>query len=992
MTSQAESRGDAKLRRRILVVGLTGALPLFLVALWLLQGAYRRTLEFGERELRGVAFEQRVQEVLESLVRYSTTSGAPRVDSAVAFDAALGRLRQAYEGALGRELGFVGSELRARERHQAALGVLVERWRALGERPTANGVQAVATSLIAMSEHAGDSSNLILDHDLDSYYLSDLVLSQPAVRARLLEAVALAREPAAEPERRRLAVLLTLLREQDVPRVDRDARSTLREDAAFYGVSASLQSTLPGAVAEYRDALQALLAGLERVVAGQRLPPQELEALAGRGQAASGSLGRVGAIELATLIEHRLMAARTERTRAYWALAATLAGAAVAMGVMIRGLLAARYAEILENQQQLRDKEAQLRALGDNLPGGMTYQVVRERDGSMRFLYVSAGVEALHGLTADAVQADPQLLYRAILPEDLPAVREAERVSLEQKMPFRARVRSRRKSDGAVLWLELSSAPRELPDGRVIWDGIQMDVTEQLLSEQRFSHIFDHSPIPITLSRASDGKFVAVNDSFLSFSGFSREEVLGHNSIELGVYADPTQRAAVVGELHKNGRLHGLQVPFRTKSGRVRDNVLWLELLTIGAEKFVLGMSLDVTEQKQAEQQQRELEEQLRQTQKLEALGTLAGGIAHDFNNILGAIISYAELSRLDNPDNRALNDYLGEVLRASQRATVLVRQILFFSRQQKEERRNLQLAPIVKEALSLLRATLPSTIAIEAKLDAPLGDVSVNATQVHQIVMNLCTNAGHAMKGKQGRIEAELSGARFEPGDATPHMNMGPGDYVCLRIADTGHGMDEATLKRIFEPFFTTKAPGEGTGLGLSVVHGIIKEYGGAVTVESTVGHGTTFRIYFPIAERAELAESAASSEVPRGDGQNVAYVDDEPALGDAAGKMLARLGYRPVVFQSASAALAAFRRDPGAFAVLVTDYTMPGLTGLELIREVLALRADLPVLLVSGSTGPLPEAELRAIGVRELLDKPLTYAALAQALGRTLRSARPS
>lgn len=988
MTSQADARGDATLRRRILLVGLTGALPLFCVAWWLLHGAYRKALDFGEQELRGIAFERQLQETFDGLARYAAVSQRPQNEATRGVDTELSQLSKVYRGELGRRLGFVEPELKARAREDAALSVLLQRWQG---RTGPRGAKTVAASLVAMSEHAGDSSNLILDHDLDSYYLAEVVLSQPAIRARLLDAAELARAPLGEAEQRRLAALLTLLREQDLPHLERGVRSALRENT-IHGRSESLQASLPGALQEYHDGLDALLVALEHVAAGQQPSANEVEPLAARAQAASSALARTSLTELSGLIEHRLAAIRGERTGAYFALAATLAAAALAMGFMIRGLLAARNVEIQESQRELRDKEAQLRALGDNLPGGMTYQVVREPDGSMRFLYVSAGVESVHGVSAEAVLENPRLLYDAIAAEDLPAVREAERISLEQKQPFRVRIRSRHLGDGTVRWLELASAPRSLPDGRVVWDGIQLDVTERQLSEQRFAHIFDHSPIPITLTRASDGRFVAVNDSFLSFSGFSREEVIGHTAADLDVYADPTQRAGVLAELRQNGRLHGLELTFRTKAGKSRANVLWLEMLTIGAEKFVLAMSLDVTEQKEAQQQQRELEEQLRQTQKLEALGTLAGGIAHDFNNILGAIISYAELSRLDNPDNRELNDYLDEVLRASQRATVLVRQILFFSRHQKEERRNLQLAPIVKEALSLLRATLPSTITIQAALDAPVGDVSVNATQVHQIVMNLCTNAGHAMKGKQGKLDVELSATRVDSGGASPHVDLTPGDYICLRISDSGHGMDEATRQRIFEPFFTTKAAGEGTGLGLSVVHGIVKEYGGAVTVDSAVGQGTTFKIYLPVAAGAEQAATAEANEAPRGNGQSVAYVDDEPALGDAAGKMLSRLGYRPTVFKSSAAALAKIRENPQMFAVLVSDYTMPELTGLELVREVLALRPDLPILLVSGSTGPLPEAELRAAGVRELLHKPLSYTTLAQALKRTLQSTLPS
>jgi CheY-like chemotaxis protein len=315
-----------------------------------------------------------------------------------------------------------------------------------------------------------------------------------------------------------------------------------------------------------------------------------------------------------------------------------------------------------------------------------------------------------------------------------------------------------------------------------------------------------------------------------------------------------------------------------------------------------------------------------------------------------------------------------------------LVRQILSFSRQQKEERSALQLAPLVKEALSLLRASLPSTIALEQQIDNAAPDVLANPTQVHQIVMNLCTNAAHAMKGKQGRIKVALSELQVSESGPKLHAELQPGDYVCMTVQDTGHGMDAATAKRIFEPFFTTKRSGEGTGLGLSVVHGIVKEYGGVVTVDSELGRGTTFAIYLP-ARPAHDKPAPVVTEIPRGNGERVLFVDDEPVLGDVAQKMMQRLGYRATVFQSSEAALTAFQSDPAAFDALVTDLTMPAMTGVELARQVLAVRPGLPVILVSGSSGQLTTTELRKVGIRELISKPLDYGTLARTLQQMLR-----
>ncbi|HVY27205.1 MAG TPA: PAS domain S-box protein [Polyangiaceae bacterium] len=927
----AESVGDAKLRRRIVLVALTGVIPLFVVALLLIRVVFSKPLEFGLQEQRGLVAAREIERELEALSKDGGAS-PPQIEQAV-------RLR-------------------------------------------------------ARMERVGDTSNLILDPDLDSYYLADIVLALPVTQERLVRAAAALQgwwQSSPSEKSARLAVLSEMLSEADLARLERDAQSALREDARFNGESPSLHAELPPAVAAYSAAAKDLITLLERARHDDSLSSDEAVRALQRARTASFGLGRSSARELDRLLELRLQSIREQRSRAYAVILATLAAAALVLGVMIRGLLAARSREMLENQSELRAKEEQLRALGDHLPGGMTYQVAREPDGTMRFLYVSAGVERIHGVKAEAVLADARQLYDLLLPEDVPALQAAEKDSLERRVPFRAVARSRR-SDGEIRWLEFASAPRDAPGGRVVWDGIQMDVTDRRLaesavrqSEQRFTHIFDSSPIPMTLVRLSTGKFVAANDSFVRFSGHSREETLGRTSLDLNLYADPNQRKSLLERLQREGHIHGMELTFATKSGATRDVMLWLEILTIESEKYILVMSLDMTEQKAAARQQKELEEQLRQAQKLDALGTLAGGIAHDFNNILGAIMAYAELSRLDNPDNRQLSDNLSEVLRASQRASILVRQILSFSRHQKEERQVMQLAPIVKEALSLLRATLPATTALEQQLD-PVGDVLVNATQVHQIVMNLCTNAAHAMRGKTGKIRVALVAERLDA-SLLPHVALAPGDYVKLSISDTGHGMDAATASRVFEPFFTTKAAGEGTGLGLSVVHGIVKEYEGAIKVDSEPGRGTTFDIYLPLTTAAQQ-HAGGEADVPCGSGEHILVVDDERVLGEATTKMLGKLGYHGRSFQEPMAALAALKQTPDRFSVLVTDLTMPEMTGAELIRAVRVIRPELPVILVSGSAAGLSETDLGSLGISEMLSKPLSYSGLAHALQRVLRT----
>lgn len=391
----------------------------------------------------------------------------------------------------------------------------------------------------------------------------------------------------------------------------------------------------------------------------------------------------------------------------------------------------------------------------------------------------------------------------------------------------------------------------------------------------------------------------------------------------------------------------------------------------------------------QAEHQ--ELEEQFRQAQKLEALGTLAGGIAHDFNNILAAIISFAELAKMDNPANDELCENLDQILKAGNRATSLVRQILWFSRQQKQTRKSIQLRCVVTEALGLIRATLPATIEIEQYIAESLPDVMADASQLHQVVMNLCANAGHAMRGTHGQLHVGLDLFCVDDSGTSPNLSLRSGNYVRLTISDTGHGMDEATRKRIFEPFFTTKAPGEGTGLGLSVVHGIIKSHEGGITVHSAPGQGSSFTILLPAVQTRALTDNAKSVIIPTGNGERILFVDDEPDLCEAASRMINRLGYVPVTFNSSEEAWKAIQTGPDDYDLIVSDLTMPVLTGPDLARNVLELRPQFPIILTSGYSGDTSEEFLLNLGVRELVPKPLDFQSLAHAINRALHNAVP-
>jgi two-component system NtrC family sensor kinase len=401
------------------------------------------------------------------------------------------------------------------------------------------------------------------------------------------------------------------------------------------------------------------------------------------------------------------------------------------------------------------------------------------------------------------------------------------------------------------------------------------------------------------------------------------------------------------------------------------------------AERALEDLKREVAERKQ-------LEAQLLQSQKMEAIGQLAGGIAHDFNNILGAILGNAELIKLMPPGSPESAECLEAILSASQRATDLVRQILAFSRRQEAKRQPLQLHLVVKEALKLLRASVPTTIEFHANIGLT-PTVLADPSEIHQVTMNLCTNAWHAMQDRPGVITVELAETEVDAALAKLHPDLRPGRYVRLTVTDNGCGMDSATMEHIFEPFFTTKPVGLGTGLGLAVVHGIVKNHDGGIVVRSEPGVGTTFQIYFPVFESEVVAAPAAARPVPRGAGEHVLFVDDEEALARMGRAVLERLGYRVTHHTNSTEALAAFRAQPAAFDLVVTDYNMPGLNGVELGKQLLGARPDLRIILSTGFSATVNDEVARELGFCELMPKPYDMRCLGETVRRVLHAPRP-
>jgi signal transduction histidine kinase len=394
--------------------------------------------------------------------------------------------------------------------------------------------------------------------------------------------------------------------------------------------------------------------------------------------------------------------------------------------------------------------------------------------------------------------------------------------------------------------------------------------------------------------------------------------------------------------------------------------------------EFNLAFIRDISERKQAEEDRGILEGKLRQAQKLEAIGTLAGGIAHDFNNILSPILGYTEMALSDTPQFSPMRHGLEQILAAAIRARDLVKQILIFGRFGREqERMPLEMGSIVKEALKLLRASLPSSI--EVRQNIGTGVAMADATQIHQVMMNLCTNSAHAMNGR-GTLDVGLSRVNLnENALADPALScLKAGPYLKLCISDTGIGMNAATLERIFDPYFTTKEVGKGSGLGLAVVHGIVKRHEGAVTVKSEEGKGTMFNIYIPETE-ASAGPIVDKGEVLPVGTERILFVDDEQVLVELGTEILMRLGYGVTSITDSAHALEMFRSRPGEFDLVITDYTMPKLTGAELCEELHRIRPEIPIILCTGFSEKMTEATAADLGV-ELIMKPFSLKQLAE------------
>ncbi|MDY6950757.1 MAG: PAS domain S-box protein [Thermodesulfobacteriota bacterium] len=633
-------------------------------------------------------------------------------------------------------------------------------------------------------------------------------------------------------------------------------------------------------------------------------------------------------------------------------------------------------------EQARKESERRLSTLIGNLQG-IAYRCRNDKNWTME--YLSAGCLQLTGYKPDDFIENRTIPFNELVhPDDRQSLWDQIQTAVAEKRPFHQEYRIITKT-GQEKWVSEQGVGLFSDDGRLqALEGFITDITPQKeaiealrKSEEKYRLLVENET-DLVVKVDVEGRFLFVSPSYCEMFGKTERELLGQKFMPLVHEQDRKATAKAMEHL-----LRPPHTAYVEQRAMTKDGWRWLAwadrgvLDEDGNVVAVIGVGRDVTARKR-------LEDQLRQAQKMEAIGTLAGGIAHDFNNILASIMGYTEMSMEGASEGSLLRSNLGEVLAGVARARDLVQQILAFSRQSEQEFRPVQLKLVVKEALKLLRASLPATIEIRQDLQSDavlLGD----PTQAHQILMNLCVNAGHAMEEKGGTLEVRLVDVDLDADFAARHPDIVPGAHVELTVADTGHGMDVSTMERIFDPYFTTKEKGEGTGMGLAVVHGIVKAHGGVLTVYTEREKGSTFRVYLPAIEKKAKPEVDVKEKLPTGT-EHILFVDDEQPLVHLGKQVLETLGYDVTTRTGSVEALEAFRRQPDRFDLVITDMTMPAMTGDKLAGEIMKIRPDIPVILCTGFSTRISEDKSKAAGIRGFLLKPFLKRDVAETIRRVL------
>ena len=637
-------------------------------------------------------------------------------------------------------------------------------------------------------------------------------------------------------------------------------------------------------------------------------------------------------------------------------------------------------------EKSLRESETRYRLLADNVR-----DVIWTRDMNLRLTYISPSVKEQQGYTAEEAMVrtpeetwtpDSLKFVGKVLTEEL-EIEKQEKKNLTRSRTLEVEVKCK---EGSTIWTEAKMSflrdQRGHPTGII---GVTRDISERKQaeealreSEEKYRTVLESNPDPVVVYDI-EGKVTYFNPAFTRVFGWTLAERLG-NKMDVFVPAEAWRETKMMIE--------------KVLAGERFSNVETLRYNKKG-ETIPVSVSGTIYKDKKGNpigsvinlrdiSHQKKLETQLKQAQKMEAIGTLAGGIAHDFNNILSSVIGYTELA-LDN-EKRGSFQYqnLQEVLSAGHRAKDLVKQILTFSRQVDQKQKPIQVKPLVKEALRMLRASIPSTVEIEQHVQSDalvMGD----PTQIHQILMNLCTNAAHAMEDNGGLLTVSLLDAELDSDVISHHPDLKPGPYIKLTVTDTGLGISPDVMEKIFDPFFTTKEKGKGTGLGLSVVHGIVRSHGGGIYVYSEPGKGSIFEVCLPVIESRFKPEEKADRPIPTGT-ERILFIDDEPVITNLGKQVLESLGYDVVARNSSIEALGLFKEKRDRFDLVITDMTMPHMTGEKLAENLMQIRPDIPVILCTGFSFMIDEQKALNMGIRAFISKPMLKQEIAETIRQVL------
>ena len=620
-----------------------------------------------------------------------------------------------------------------------------------------------------------------------------------------------------------------------------------------------------------------------------------------------------------------------------------------------------------------------------------------EVDKNGVYTYVSPKIRDLLGYEPEEILGKT--------PADMMPQHEAERISRLLRKIFAAHdpivnlENINLHKDGHQVLLETSGVPLIDDKGKLLgYRGIDRDITERRQVENRANELErkfitllgNLQGIAYRCQNDQDWSMEFISENCNKLTGYQVADLVGNQSIAYNDLIHPDDRKGVWETAQKRIALDlPFQLIYRIKTLSGETKWVWEQGIGIkdsdGKLIALEGFITDITERKQAEQENEKLQAQLRHVQKMEAIGTLAGGIAHDFNNLLSPIIGFTELAIEALSDNSEVSSDLKQVLKASGRAKELVKQILSFSHQSDHERKPVQLNLIVNEAMRLMRASIPTTIEVRQDINSNCGYVLADPTQMHQIVINLCTNAYHAMREKGGILYIKLEQVNVDAEQASL-VSINPGTYIKLEVSDTGYGMEPQTLERIFEPYYTTKPEEEGTGLGLSVVHGIVRSHDGGITVNSTPNEGTKFEIFLPRASTAitELGVDLVEP-IPLGN-EHILLIDDEEAIIQMETALLENLGYKVTALTSSDEALTTFESHPENFDLTISDMTMPHMTGADLAKRFLSIRPDMPFILCTGFSEMINEEKARELGIQEYIKKPVLRKEMAIVVRRAL------